>query len=105
MSTKATITRRFRHLLPKVKGYRWEIEYRFKEDRYLGNVSVLLWQKWSIFPDIVGSKYIHVGESLCNERVDELVSNACAEAIAEAERAGYRMDGTKPSLPSNLRAK
>lgn len=103
MSTRVNVTKHYKHVLPKVKGHRWNVDY-LPEESILGNVAVYLWRN-GFDPDIVGSAYVQVEPWDNYEWAQKLVQGAAEQAIQKALGKGVQLKWGKPVAPNNITGK
>lgn len=58
MSIRVNVTKHYKHVLPKVKGHRWAVDY-MPGETFIGNVGVYLWR---------GGSFLGVGEIVADTR-------------------------------------
>lgn len=103
MSIRVDVKKHYKQVLPKVKGYRWTVDY-LPEENILGNVAVLLWRN-GFMSTIVGSSYALVRPTDSYERARQIVRVAAEEALQEALGKGVQFKWGKPVAPDNITGK
>ena len=103
MSIRVNVKKHYKHVLPKVKGHHWQVDY-LPEETILGNVAVYLWRN-GFMGDIVASSYALVSPTYSHERAQELVHLAAENAIRKALRKGVQFKWGKPVAPDNITGK
>lgn len=103
MSIQVNVKKHYKHILPKVKGHYWSVNY-MTDYPSLGNISLHLW-RIGFLGDIVGSGYARVSPTDSYEQAQELVQTAAEQALQEAIDEGVQFKWGKPVAPDNITGK
>lgn len=103
MSIRVNVKKYYKHVLPKVKGHHWQVDY-LPEESILGNVAVYLWRN-GFMGDIVASSYELVRPTDSYERAQQIVWVAAEEAIQKAQDKGVQFKWGKTVAPDNITGK